>query len=331
MRKPMWYIAGVIVLAIIAITLPLWAGTFTVQLTTRGLYLGILAMSFILLAGYADMISLAQMSFALMAGYVIGIGVMDLGMSHAVLIPLAIVGAILLAMIFGLIAIRASKIYFLMMTLALSQLFYGIAMQWVSVTHGYPGIPGIERPSIFGYSLLEAKPLYYTTLVVTVLCYLALRRLVRSPFGLVLQGIRDNPRRMAALGFNVQLHRYLAIVISGAFAGIAGILTTYFTGVAAPSRANLPASVLVVMAALVGGTAVLEGGLLGGLIIAFLISIASQATTRYWTVVGLLFILIVMFMPNGLLGGDLPVGTWIGRLRDSFKKQTTPLEAPESK
>lgn len=306
---------GIIALFVIALALPLWSGTFTVQLTTRGLYLGILAMSFILLSGYADMISLAQMSFALMAGYVIGIGAQDYGISHTVLVPLAILGAMLLAMLFGLVAIRAHKIYFLMMTLALSQLFFGVGMQWVSVTHGYPGIPGIERPEIFGFSLVNAEPLYYTTLVVTLLCYLALRRLVRSPFGLVLQGIRDNPKRMASLGYNVQLHRYLAIVISGTFAGIAGILVTYFTGVAAPSRANLPSSVLVVIAALIGGTSKLEGGLLGGLIIAFLTSIASQYTTRHWTVTGTVFILIVLFMPNGLLGGDLPVGKWTQSLR----------------
>jgi len=310
-----------IVIVIVGLMLPLFAETFTVQLATKGMYLGVLAMSLILLAGYADMISLAQMSFALIAGYVIGIGVMDYGISHVILVPLAIVAATLLAMVFGLIAIRAQKIYFLMMTLALSQLFYGIAMQWVSMTRGYPGICGIKRPFIFGYSLLEATPLYYLTLVVTALCYVLLRRLVHSPFGLTLQGIRDNPRRMAALGFNVQLHRYIAIVISGTFAGIAGVLIVYFTGVAAPSRANLPASVLVLMAALVGGASILEGGLLGGLLIAFLMSIASQLTTRYWSIIGVLFVLTVMFMPNGLLGGDLPIGNWIRK----FLERIAPL------
>ena len=303
------------VLAIIGLSLPFWTGTFTIQLATKGLSLGILAMSFSLLAGYADMISLAQMAFAAVAGYVIGIGVMHYGLPHPVLILPAILTAVILAAIFGWIAIRATKIYFLMMTLALSQLFFGVVFQWVSLTEGYPGITGIPRPSIFGFSLIETPPLYYVTLVVAVLCYLVLRRLIRSPFGLVLQGIRDNPKRMAALGFNVQLHRYLVIVVSGAFAGIAGVLMTYFTGVISPTRASLSSSILVVMAALVGGVASLEGGLLGGLVIAFLMSIASQYTTRYWTVVGTLFILIVMFMPNGLLGGDLQVGAWFKNLR----------------
>ncbi len=324
-------------IVIFGFLLPQFAEVFTIQLATRGMYLGILAMSFILLAGYADMMSLAQMSFALMAGYVIGIGVTDYGMNQFLLIPLAVLGAAVLAAIFGLIAIRAEKIYFLMMTLALSQLFYGVAFQWVSVTGGYPGIPGIDRPVIFGYSLLEANPLYYTTLIVTIVCYIVLRRLINSPYGKTLQGIRDNPSRMAALGYNVQLHRYLAIVISGTFAGIAGILIVYFTGVAAPSRANLLSSVRVVMAALVGGAGVLEGGILGGILIAFLISISSSLTTRYWSIIGTLFILIVMFMPNGLLGGDLPLGVWsrvignkiVGLFTSSSKLKKDPSKSAE--
>jgi branched-chain amino acid transport system permease protein len=304
------------VLFIVGVSLPTWSSTFTVQLATRGLILGVLAMSFSLLAGYADMTSLAQMSFAAIAGYVIGIGVMHYGLAHTTLIIPGILAATLLAAIFGWIAIRATKIYFLMMTLALAQLFFGIVFQWVSLTEGYPGITGIPRPTIFGISLIETPPLYYVTLFITVICYILLRRLVKSPFGLVLQGIRDNPKRMAALGFNVQMHRYLVIVVSGAFAGTAGILMTYFTGVISPTRAALTSSILVVMAALVGGVSSLEGGLLGGIVIAFLMSIASNLTSRYWTVVGTLFILIVMFMPNGLLGGDLKLGEWFRKLRE---------------
>ncbi len=309
-----------ILLLAIGLSLPLWAPTFTMQLTTRGLYLGILAMTFILLSGYGDMISLAQMSFATIAGYIIGIGTSKLGMSHFVLAPLGIVAAVLLAAVFGLIAIRGQKIYFLMITLALAQLFYGVGMQWVSVMGGQYGYTGITRPVLFGISLGDPAPLYLLTLICTFLSYLALKRLVNSPFGLVLQGIRDNPRRMAALGFNVQLHRYLAIVISGIFAGVAGILTTYFTGVVAPARANLPQAVTVVMASLVGGGAVLEGGILGGVLIAFLISIAGQLTARYWTIVGALFIVIVLFLPNGILGGDLRLGKWLEAARGFFSR-----------
>jgi branched-chain amino acid transport system permease protein len=284
-------------------------------------------MAFILLAGFGDMMSLALMSFASIAGYVIAIGVMKMNLGHGLLVPVALVSSLVLGAIFGFIAIRAYKIYFLMMTLALSQLFYGVGMQWASVSGGQYGYTGIPRPELFGISLIEGPPLYYLTLIVTALTYLWLRRLVRSPFGLVLQGIRDNPRRMAALGFNVQLHRYAAIVLTAFLSGVAGILTTYFTGVISPARANLPQSVLVVMAALVGGVTSLEGGLLGGLLIAFIISIAGQLTTRYWTFIGLLFILIVMFMPNGLLGRDRRLGDW---LRKVLHRPARPAPAASS-
>jgi branched-chain amino acid transport system permease protein len=305
------------ILCLLSLSLPALLPKFTIQLTIHGLYLGVVAMTFILLAGYADMISLAQMSFAAAAGYVIAIGSVKFGISQWILFPGAILGATAVSAIFGLVAIRGQKIYFLMMTLALGQLFFGIGMQWVSLTGGAYGYTGLSRPTILGYSLLDANPLYYFTLAITAASYLALRRIVHSNFGLVLQGIRDNPQRMEALGFNVQLHRYLAIVISGAFAGVAGILNTYYTGVITPSRAGLSQSVIVVMAALVGGVRRLEGGLLGGILIAFLLSVTNELTARYWTVVGVLFILVVIFLPNGLLGGVLPQAR-------SLRKRGTP-------
>jgi branched-chain amino acid transport system permease protein len=120
---------------------------------------------------------------------------------------LAILGATILSAAFGLIAIRSRGIYFLVMTLALGQLFQGVALQWASMTGGYNGIAGIEPPTLFGVlSLRDSVTMYYTTLMVTVLCYLFLKRLVSSPFGVALQGIRDNTQRMAAMGFNVQMH-----------------------------------------------------------------------------------------------------------------------------
>ncbi len=297
--------------AVILLTLPFWARLFTMQLTIRGMYLSILAMSFILLAGYGDMMSLAQMSFATMAGYVVGIGVMKYGLSHGILVPLSLLGGVLLSALFGLIAIRAHKIYFLMMTLALSQLFYGVGMTWASMTGGTDGYTGISRPELFGISFGESTPMYYLTLACTIFSYFALKRLIQSPFGIALQGIRDNPKRMAALGFNVQLHRYITIVISGFIASIAGLMTVYFTGVVLPDRAHLPSSILVVMAALIGGVTMLKGGLLGGVLMAFIISVTGQYTMRYWTVIGTLFILVVMFLPNGFIGGDGKMKTLI--------------------
>jgi branched-chain amino acid transport system permease protein len=303
-----------IFIVIAALTLPWWARLFTMQLTIRGLYLSILAMSFVFLAGYGDMTSLAQMSFASMAGYVIAIGAMKYGVSHDLLIPLGLLGGTLLSAVFGLIAIRAHKIYFMIMTLALSLLFYGVGMQWASMTGGSDGYTGLMRPEFFGFSFSDPRVMYFLTLFLTGFSYYAMKRIVNSPFGIALQGIRDNPKRMAALGFNVQLHRYIAIIISGFFASVAGIIILYFTGVILPERAHLPSSVQVIMAALVGGVTTLQGGLLGGVLMAFIISITSQYTLRYWTVIGTLFVIIVMFLPNGLLGSKDKITSGVNQL-----------------
>lgn len=311
----------VIILLVIGFSLPTWAELFTVQLTTIGLYLGILAMSFIFLAGFGDMISLAQMSYATMTGYIVAIGVMRYELPYATVIPLAIIGGVLLSAVFGIIAIRVHKIYFFMMTLALSQLFYGVGMQWASMTGGIDGYTGIPRPEIFGISLTGAVPMYFITLVSAITCYVFLKRLIQSPFGIALQGIRDNPRRMAALGFNVQLHRYIAIVISGLIASIAGLLVVFFTGVVVPDRAHLPASIQVVMASLVGGVSNLSGGILGGLLMAYLISATGSITIRYWTIIGTLFILIVVFLPDGLLGTNSQLKNWISGIYKKIQLQ----------
>lgn len=301
-KERMIRLSVVLIIAVIVITVPLWLSIYYVQLLDMSLSLGLTAMSFILLAGYCGMISFAQSAFYSMAAYVIGVGTMDLGLPVWVLLPLSIVGSSFLSAIFGGIAIRAKGVYFLMMTLALSQLFYGVGLEWESVTHGWNGIAGITRPEIFGFSLISTVPRYYTALFVTVLCYFVMRRIVRSPFGLALQGIRDNPTKMSALGFNVHLYRFLAIVISGAFAGAGGILGVYSTGVVSPHTSDLSAIVKVVLAALLGGVTRLEGGLIGAVLTILLISFTSRYTSRYWMVVGAVFMLVMLFLPNGILG-----------------------------
>jgi len=302
-------------LALAAVTAPVWLPSYYVQLSTRSLILALVAMSFILLAGYGGMISLAQMSFFAMAGYVIGVGVMDHGWPFAMAIPAAIAGATLLSAAFALIAIRVKGIYFLMMTLALSQLSYGVALQWASVTRGWDGFSGITRPTVFGWSLIETNPLFYLTLIVFVSCYLMLRRLVRSPFGLALQGIRDNPVRMGALGYNVRLHRFLVLVISGVFPGIAGVLGVFYYGGVSPATTGLSQIMLVVMAAIAGGVSSIEGGLVGAFITVFLTSIASQYTQHYTTIIGLVFVLLILFLPGGVLGSRKQLELLVGGLR----------------
>jgi len=305
-------------LVVVAFTVPLWLQPYYVQSMITALSLGLTAMSLTLLAGYGGMVSLTQMSFYAMAAYIVGICTHDFGWPTYIVIPLAIIGSVFLSVIFGIIVIHSEGIYFLMMTLALSQLFYGLAINWESVTHGWNGISGIARPSIFGFSLTQTNPRYYTTLVIIIICYLLLLVIINSPFGLILQGIRDDPKRMSALGFNISLYKFLAIVISSVFAGIAGILGVYSTGVVAPSNVSISSSVLVLMVAMVGGIYHIEGGLVGAIVIVFLVNFIRQYTSRYWIIIGAIFVLVVILLPNGILGVNLKA--ILSKKRLSLKK-----------
>lgn len=289
---------------------PLIGSSFNLQLLTSGLITGLVAMSFSLLAGFSGMVSLAQMAFYGMAAYTVAIGGQTYGLPPLAAVPLGLIGACLLAAFFGLIAVRSSGIYFLIMTLALLQMFFGVAMQWQSMTGGYNGISGITRPELFGFSLRDAVPLYLLTLAVAALTYVGLRWLLQTPFGLSLQGIRDRPERMRALGFRVQLHRWLLMILSGLVAGMAGILGVYYHGVVSPDVAGLTSSLLPILAALVGGVSSLVGGLLGGIFVTVLISVVSYLmqqwfdSSHYWTVMGLFFMAVVIYCPNGMLASD---------------------------
>lgn len=299
-----------LVLLVPAALYPLVGTTFHLQLLTSGLITGLVAMSFSLLAGFSGMVSLAQMAFYGMAAYVVAIGGETYGLPPLATVPMGLIGACLLAALFGLIAVRSSGIYFLIMTLALLQMFFGVAMQWQTVTGGYNGISGITRPELFGVSLRDAVPLYLLALTVSVAVYIGLRWLLQTPFGLSLQGIRDRPERMSALGFRVQLHRWLLMILSGLVAGLAGILGVYYHGVVSPDVAGLKSSLLPILAALVGGVSSLVGGLLGGIFVTVLISVVSYLmqqlfdSSHYWTVMGLFFMVVVIYCPNGVLAGD---------------------------
>jgi branched-chain amino acid transport system permease protein len=148
--------------------------------------------------------------------------------------------------------------------------------------------------------LIETNPLFYLTLIVFVACYLILRRLVR--FGLALQGIRDNPVRMGALGYNVQMHRFLVLVLSGVFPGVAGVLGVFYYGGVSPATTGLSQIMLVVMAAIAGGVSSIEGGIVGAFITVLLTSMAGQYTQHYTTIIGLVFVLLILFLPGGVLG-----------------------------
>ena len=308
-------------LVLFAVTAPLWFPRYYIQLSTQSLILAITAMSFILLAGFGGMTTLAQMSFFMASGYIFGFCVMTKGWPFLPAIIAAIIGATALSAVFAYIAIRARGVYYLMITFALSLVAYGIAMQWYQFTRGSEGFSGITRPSVFGISLINPIPMFYVTLIVSLISYLLLRGVVKSTFGVALQGIRDNPVRMASLGYDVQLHRFLANVIAGLFASIAGVLGVIFYGGVSPTTTGLWQSMLVVMAATTGGVSLIEGGILGAFITTFLGSFASSATQHYMTVVGTIFVLIVIFLPGGFLGSGKQVRRFLERVFNNSKQK----------
>jgi len=285
---------------LISLLLPWLVPNFYIFLLTKILFLSLAAASLILLAGYGGMLSLAQVAFYGVAGYILGFCSLRIGIGFMPTVVLAILGSSVTGGLFALIAVRTSGLYFLMMTLALGQLAFFGAFQWAEVTGGYDGLVGIPAPVLFGYTINSGKAVYYFTLVPVVAGFYWLRRLVASPFGLALQGIRDSEVRMAALGFNVKIHKFLVIVFSSTLAGLAGVLSTSFYGMISPQMVSLAAAVTLLFISLVGGIGRLEGAFIGALVYVLVEDYASVITNRYNTIIGIFFILVVLFFSKGI-------------------------------
>jgi branched-chain amino acid transport system permease protein len=200
--------------------------------------------------------------------------------------------------IFGTIAVRTSGVYFLLLTLALGMIVWGICLRWTQVTGGENGLRGDVRPAF----LLSHRAFYWAVLAVAAVVSYAMWRFVRSPFGLTLLGIRDSESRMRSLGYNVSLHLFVGFVVSGFFAGVAGALYAMFNNFVSPSTVALAQSVEGVLMMIAGGVGTLFGGFVGAAAIIALENAVSAYTERWQTVLGVTFILIMIFAPEGIIG-----------------------------
>jgi branched-chain amino acid transport system permease protein len=208
-----------------------------------------------------------------------------------------------MAGLFGLIALRATGLGFLMLTLALSQVLWGTAYRWVSVTDGDNGLRGLTRPSPLGINLDDATAFYYFTLAITVLAIWLMARFVDSPFGAALRGTRDQPRRMSALGHHVWLVRWITFVYAGFWGAVAGLLFVYYNKYIHPSSLSLITSAEAMLSVIAGGSGTLAGPLLGAAIIVVLKNYVSSYI-QYWNMLmGFVFLAIVIFMPQGIVPG----------------------------
>jgi branched-chain amino acid transport system permease protein len=276
---------------------------YPLTLLTQVAIVAILAMSLDVLLGYTGLPSLGHAAYFGVAAYAVGILATEYQRGFLACLVAGVLAATLAAALFGLLAIRASGTYFLMITLALGMVVWGLAFRWVSMTKGDNGIAGVPRPELpLPWSLSAPLPFFYFALAAALAAWAVLGLLVRSPFGLGLMGIRESESRMRALGYNVWLHKYLAFVIAGAFAGLAGVFWAYYNGFVSPVDVQLVTSVETLLMVALGGPGTLAGPALGAAVIVFLKNFVSVYTKRWLLILGAVYIGVILFAPRGVLG-----------------------------
>lgn len=283
---------------------------FTFQIGAYSLLLGTVSLSLMMLAGYGGMVSLAQATVAGLAGYCMAIfgtnsvGVHGLGWPWWVLIPFSVVIAALFSALVGAIAVRTAGIYTIMITLAIAVAFFYFTRQNYALFNGFNGFAGVKPPSVLGIGWRNPVPFYYLSLTLAAGTYLAVLYGSRTTFGLTLQAIRDNPRRMSALGYSVTAHRIFAYFLAGLIAGAAGVMLVWFNGRISPGTVGVDVAINVLVVAVIGGLRHPVGPFLGAIVFVLLQNFAIDLIDRerFNTVIGLAFLAIVFFSPDGLLG-----------------------------
>jgi branched-chain amino acid transport system permease protein len=297
-------LAVVAALAALAVMVPN-SNAFLILLTTRALAFSILVMSLDILLGYAGLASLGQAAYLTIGAYATAILAtryqFGLGWDFWLVALFGMLVGAGLAAVFGLLAIRATGVYFLMITLALGQCVWGLAYRWNSLTGGDNGINLPQRPR-FGIDLANEVTFFYLVLCVFAVCLLVMFTLVRSPFGRSLVGIRERELRMKVFGYNTWLHKYVAFIIAGAFGGLAGVLWAHTAGIVSPVNAELPTSVDALLMAVLGGSGTLIGGVIGTFIVFFLREWLSTVVPWWQYVLGGVYVLTILFLPTGLIG-----------------------------
>lgn len=300
---------------LILLVMPLVANDFFLfQIFGWSFILGIVALSLMFLAGYGGMVSLIQMSVAGLAGYMVALfgesgTAISLGLPWWFVLPVAIAIATLFGALVGLLAVRTEGIYTIMITLAMASAFYYFTRQNYTIFNGYTGFNLVLPPALFGVDWRQPVAFYYLTLGIAGLCYLLVAYVSRAPFGLALQGVRDNPRRMAALGFNVTAHRVAAYAFASVLASIGGILLVWQNAQIAPGTAGIHATFDILIIAVIGGLSRPSGPLLGAFLFVLLATFAPDllraigaSGERYKMLIGAIFLIVVFASPDGILG-----------------------------
>jgi branched-chain amino acid transport system permease protein len=221
-------------------------------------------------------------------------------------------GTVAMAAFFGVIALRASGLGFLMITLALSQVLWGLAYRMSNITNGDNGITGLTRPAPFGVSLDSPVAFYWFVLIVAFIAFVMMAIFVSSAFGSSLKGVRDQPRRMAALGFNPWLVKWITFVYAGFWGGVSGLLYVYYHKYIHPTSLSTTSSAEALLGVIAGGSGTLGGPVAGAALVLLLKNYASAYVERWNMLLGLVFLLIVLAMPKGIVPG---VSSLVSKLR----------------
>jgi branched-chain amino acid transport system permease protein len=291
----------VVPLAVILVVfgaLPLFASSYQTGIATEVLIFALLAMSIDVLAGYAGRTSLGHGAIFGVSTYVVIYWTSVMGGSPWVAVLLGVLAATGIASVFALLAVRVSGVYFLLLTLALGMIVWGVCLRWTSVTGGENGIRGVGRPDVIADPIV----FFYVTLATVLVFTAVIWRFVQSPFGLTLRGIRDSESRMSSLGYSTAVHMFIAFTITGVFAGVAGALYALFNDFVSPSTVQLSQSVEGLLMAIIGGVGTLFGSFVGAAAIILLENFVSQFTPRWPMVLGFMFIGTMIFAPEGILG-----------------------------
>jgi branched-chain amino acid transport system permease protein len=306
--RPRFWLNVIVTIAFAALAfLPLFSSQpFFVTILTQAAIFAIAAMSLDLLLGYTGLASFGQAAFFGLGAYAAGL----VGVHYSAALPLTLGAAVIVAglsaLVCGALAIRTSGIYFIFLTLALSQLVYAVTFKWQSLTGGDDGLSGVPRPSLWALDrfidLSNDRVFYLFTLAVAVAVFLLLRAILASCFGSVLTGIRENAGRMLAIGYNIQVYKIAAFLISGMLTGLAGALFAHQYQLVTPDQAYWQTSAILMIMVVMGGSGSLIGPAIGAVVIVILQNIVSSYTDRWATIMALMFIGVVMFARGGIWG-----------------------------
>jgi len=287
-----------LILLVVGLVVVRWVPPYPTEMLTHVLIYAIFAMSLDLLVGYTGLPSLGHSAYFGFAAYVTALLTLKLAAPFGLAAPAGLLAAVVVAAAFNLLALRTARAYYLMITLALSQVLWSLAVSWTEVTGGDNGLPGVPRP----LSLSSGTAYFYFVFAVFVLCAGAMYTIVRSPFGEALTGIRENEDRMRALGYDVWRYKLAVSLFAAFFAGVAGLLSMYLNSFVSPAALSIALSAQVLLIILVGGAGTLFGSIIGAALFVVLQFVVSTYTERWLFIVGAVYVLIALYAPKGVLG-----------------------------